>query len=1031
MERSNGKRRLIEWALTHHKLIVLLIGVLVAFGIYSLIVMPKNEFPTFTIRQGVVVGAYPGATTKEVEDQLTKPLERFIWTFKEVNKTKTYSLTKDGFVYVFVTLNDNVYKKDEFWSKFKIALSQFKSQLPPGVLALIANDDFGDTSALLITLESRDKTYRELESYLDKLEDRLRKNKAIANFRRYGVQKEQIGVYVSQEKSAAYGISNNLLLANIFTQGTTILSGRIDNGSVKVPLHISETYKSERELSQQVVYADPTGNILRLQDIATVKREYPKPSSYIENNGKKCVLLSLEMNSGNNIVKFGKDVNKILDQFESELPEDVDIYRITDQSKVVSDSVNNFLKELLIAIVAVILVTMVLLPLRVASVAAATIPISIFVSLGIFYSIGIELNTVSLAALIVTLGMIVDNSVVIIDCYLEYIDEGMDRWKAAVKSATEFFMSIFSATLAISITFFPFILTLSGIFKDFVKIMPVAMTVILMFSFIVAVMLVPYMQLVLITKGRIKRKNRRSLLEIVQSGYDKFINLCFSHIGRTLAIGAVVIIAGVILFANLPQRLMPVAERNQFAVEFSLPEGTTIEQTSAVADSMRRILAKDERVKSITTFIGASSPRFHTTYAPSLGGSNFAQFIVNTNGNRETIELLDEYSLKYENYFPQAIVRFRQLDYTEATYPVEVRLSGDNRQLLAKYADSVKSLMQEDKRLRVIKTSLLETTPGVNIELNSDESIRLGVNKTLASLSLAMRFGDGLPVTTLWEGDYPMKVMLKEEKSDSLGFQDLSNTYINSLIPGNNVPLRQIADIKPDWNSGQIQRRGGIETVSITADVARNENVNKMTKIVERGLKGINFPSEIDVSMGGSIERDNEVLPEIILGLIVAIIVIFMILLFHFKKNSLATLVIGSMVFSLPGTALGLWVMDKDMSLTAILGVVSLLGIIARNGIIMIDYAEELRKSGMAPRQAAISAASRRMRPIFLTSAAASMGVIPMILGGNPLWSPMGAVVCFGTIVSMLLIITILPILYYKIFQNAELITQPANSEEI
>lgn len=1031
MERSNGKRRLIEWALTHHKLIVLLIGVLVAFGIYSLIVMPKNEFPTFTIRQGVVVGAYPGATTKEAEDQLTKPLERFIWTFKEVNKTKTYSLTKDGFVYVFVTLNDNVYKKDEFWSKFKIALSQFKSQLPPGVLALIANDDFGDTSALLITLESRDKTYRELESYLDKLEDRLRKNKAIANFRRYGVQKEQIGVYVSQEKSAAYGISNNLLLANIFTQGTTILSGRIDNGSVKVPLHISETYKSERELSQQVVYADPTGNILRLQDIATVKREYPKPSSYIENNGKKCVLLSLEMNSGNNIVKFGKDVNKILDQFESELPEDVDIYRITDQSKVVSDSVNNFLKELLIAIVAVILVTMVLLPLRVASVAAATIPISIFVSLGIFYSIGIELNTVSLAALIVTLGMIVDNSVVIIDCYLEYIDEGMDRWKAAVKSATEFFMSIFSATLAISITFFPFILTLSGIFKDFVKIMPVAMTVILMFSFIVAVMLVPYMQLVLITKGRIKRKNRRSLLEIVQSGYDKFINLCFSHIGRTLAIGAVVIIAGVILFANLPQRLMPVAERNQFAVEFSLPEGTTIEQTSAVADSMRRILAKDERVKSITTFIGASSPRFHTTYAPSLGGSNFAQFIVNTNGNKETIELLDEYSLKYENYFPQAIVRFRQLDYTEATYPVEVRLSGDNRQLLAKYADSVKSLMQEDKRLRVIKTSLLETTPGVNIELNSDESIRLGVNKTLASLSLAMRFGDGLPVTTLWEGDYPMKVMLKEEKSDSLGFQDLSNTFINSLIPGNNVPLRQIADIKPDWNTGQIQRRGGIETVSITADVARNENVNKMTKIVESGLKGINFPSEIDVSMGGSIERDNEVLPEIILGLIVAIIVIFMILLFHFKKNSLATLVIGSMVFSLPGTALGLWVMDKDMSLTAILGVVSLLGIIARNGIIMIDYAEELRKSGMAPRQAAISAASRRMRPIFLTSAAASMGVIPMILGGNPLWSPMGAVVCFGTIVSMLLIITILPILYYKIFQNAELITQPANSEEI
>ena len=1020
MNNTRNKKGLIEWALEHHQIVILLVSILVAFGVIALLVMPKNEFPSFTINQGVVVGVYPGASSKEVEETLTIPLERFLWGFKEINRAKTYSQSKDGITYVYITLKDNVDDIESFWSKFKHSLSMFKSQLPTGVLALIANDDFGDTSALLITLESKDKTYRELESYLDELKCRLRKVDAIANFRRYGVQKEQIGIYVNQDKLASYGVNSSLIMTSLLSQSATVVSGTINNGNIKAPLHLSAPYKSENDIAGQIVYADPLGNIIRLKDIATVKREYPTPSSYIENNGKRCVLLSLEMNKGNNIVKLGKDVNKVLKEFKSDLPEDVNIYRITDQSVVVGDSVNNFLKELLIAIIAVILVIMVLLPMRVASVAASTIPITIFISLGLFFALGLELNTVTLAALILCLGMIVDNSVVIIDCYLEHIGNGMDRKKATILSAKEFFKSIFSATLAISITFFPFLFILNGMFKDFVFAFPWSISIILFLSLIIAVMLVPYMQHSLIKKGIVKKEGKRSLLDIVQKSYDKLVEKCFSHPKLTIGGSILFLIIGLWIFLLLPQRLMPVAERNQFAVEITLPEGSTLDQTKIIADSLRNILSQDKRVKSVTSFLGCGSPRFHIVYAPSVGGSNFAQFIVNTESNRATTELLDKYTAMYANYFPEANVRFKQLDFSEAAYPIEVRLTGDNMTNLIAARDSVVRKMSADSRLSLVHTNYLDPTPVVNINMNSDEANRLGITKSLAAINLAMRFGDGVPMATLWEGDYPLSVMLKDDNCDSLGFKDLGNTYIKSIIPQTNVPLRQVADISPDWNFGQIVRRNGVRTVSIQADVARGENVSKMTTEVDKMLTNLKLPDGITRSFGGALEKDNEALQLMIKGLLISILILFFILLFHFKKINLALLILASLTLSIPGTSIGLLIMGKDMSLTAILGIVSLMGIIARNGIIMIDYAELLRGEGLNAFQAAKFAAKRRMRPIFLTSAAASVGVIPMIISGSTLWSPLGSVVCFGTMISMILIITVLPVAYWLIFRGKD-----------
>jgi multidrug efflux pump subunit AcrB len=1013
----------IESVMHYKSIMLLLLVVIVAFGAYSLVVMPKNEFPVFTIRQGVVVGVYPGANTREVQEQLTKPLEKFLWGFKEIKKRKTYSETKDGMCYVFVELNDDVKNKDEFWSKFKIRLQQFKGNLPSGVLALIANDDFGDTSAMLITLESKDKTYRELHNYMTNLEDRLRTIPEVANLRVYGEQKEQIGVYIDRNRLSEYGLNTVTLLSSLASQGMTVTSGYVDDKKQDRPIHLQTPMNTENDVAQQIVYSDPKGNVIRLRDIATIKREYPDADTYIKNNGKKCMVLSLEMNAGNNIVQFGKNVKKILDEFKTTLPSDVNIYPITDQSNVVNSSIIEFLKELLIAICSVILVIMLLLPMRVASVAASTIPITIFISLAAFYSLGIELNTVTLAVLIVTLGMIVDNSIVIIDCYIEKIDAGMSRWHAASASAKEFFTSIFSATLAISITFFPFLITMKGMMYDFVKWFPLGMSIVLGISLLVAVFVVPWMQFTFIKKGLKKKenfaqKNRKSFMDYIQNYYNQFIVKCFAHPFITLGAGVGFIALGIVLFSLLPQKMMPRAERNQFAVEIYLPVGTAVERTAQVADSLRDMIKKDKRVVNVTTFYGMSSPRFQASYAPQLGGSNFAQFIVNTDNDHNTQDLLNKFTPMYSNYFEDAKVRMKELDYSDAISPIEIRFSGDDLTELHEVVDKVTQIMRKDSNLLLVRSNFEGSCPGLKIMMDNDEANRIGLNRSLLSMNLATRFGSGIPLTTVWEGDYPVPVMLKDNHAGLQQPDDLKNAMVSGILPGTNVPLRQIADVKPDWNEGMIVRRNGITTVSVMADIRRGVNLNKETDKILEQISATKLPTGVKMTAGGQRASDNEFNPQIYGGLCISVVIIFLILLLHFKNIRMSLLIMYSLSFSLVGLSIGMLIMKQDMGVTAILGIISLMGIIVRNGIIMIDYSEELRvKRHITAKHAALQAAQRRLRPIFLTSAAASMGVVPMVIQNSPMWGPMGTVVCFGTLISMLFIITMIPIGYWMIFR--------------
>jgi len=1022
MSRKTG---LIESAMRHHKIMFFFVGALIILGVYALWDMPKQEFPEFTIRQGVVVGVYPGATSAQVEEQLTKPLERFLFTYKEVRREKTYSMSRDGIVYVMVELEDDVKNKVEVWSKIKHGLSLFKMQLPSGVLAVIANDDFGDTSALLIALESDTRSYRELEHYAEILEDKLRRLKSASNLRKYGTQKEQISVYLDRDKLAVYGINYKLIATTLFTQGFTTSSGMIETGDANMPLYLAPVYDTEKEVAEQIIYSDPSGNIIRLKDVATIKKEYASPKSYTLNNGKRAIILSMEMREGFNIVKYGKDVDEILQEFSTIIPDDVSIERIADQPKVVKNSINSFLRDLVIAVIVVILVMMILFPFRTAVIASTTIPITIFITLGMMYLFNIPLNTVTLSVLIIVLGMIVDNSVVVIDGYLEYIEKGMSRWRAAALSARSYSGAIFLATLAICIVFFPLLLILTGIWHDFVLHFPWTFGIALFVSFILAMLYIPIMEYWLIKKKANTDEKKFNLSKVVQNVYNSVLDWTFSYPYVTIGTTVAIVIISFVAFFNLDMRMFPYADRDQFAVEIYLPNGTPVEETQSVADSLYNVLTKDERVASITSFIGMSSPRFQTTYAPNIGGENFAQFIVNTNSNEATVELLDKYTSKYQNHYPNAFIKFKQLEYSLTQNAMEVRLSGDDISELKNYADTLMEAFSEIDDLVWIHTNYEEPLPAMEINLNTTEASRLGVVRGLAELELTGYY-KGIPVGTVWEEDYPLSIVMKTAKeSDYDAPIRVEDKYISTIIPGVSVPLRQVADVKPVWNEGQIVRRNGVRTISIMADVKRGSNEGQAFSAIRTIMDdkiAPTLPHHISYEYGGIYEGDREVIPMITKAIAVAIGLFFLLLLLNFMKMSVALTALLSLLLVIPGMVFGLWITGTPLSLTGLLGLIGLFGITIRNAIILFEHAENLRTKERVPaKTAAYEAGKRRMVPILLTSMTTAIGIIPMIISKSSLWSPTGITIFWGTIFGMILLVLTLPVLYWKLFDRVKI----------
>ncbi len=1009
----------VRASLRHPQVTLVLTAMLFAVGLHALLTMPRREDPKITIRTGLVSAIYPGATAEQVEKQVTHKIEERLFRFEEVRKAKTYSTSRNDAVIINVELEDWVRDADKFWAKLRHDMNELRAkELPPGVRGPIVNSDFGDTVAVLMAVRGNGYGYRELKDYSTRIEDELRTIRAVSKIKRYGEQKEEIVISSSLERISQYGI-NPLSVINALQQRNLIeYGGKFDAGQAAVPIRTANLFQTEDQIRRVMIGASPTGQPIYIGDLGQVERRYQDPEFLTRFNGEHCLMVSVEMQEGNNIVDFGKAIREKIEHVRTLLPPDLKLDLLADQPRVVDERISSFIHEFGIAIAAVILVTVLLLPFRVAVIAALAIPVTVAITFGVMNALRIELHQVSISALIVVLGMVVDDAIVIADNYVELLDRGASREDAAWRSATELAVPVLTATLTIIASFLP-LLMLSGSVGEFISALPIAVAVSLGSSFFVAMLLTPLLCRFFIHQGLHSHeedddspKKKFSVLDVMQSVYNWAITYAMRHKSSAVVLGVLAVLGGVGAMRLVPEQFFPSAERDQFVVDVWMPEGSRIEATDGVLKRIEGNLGTDKFVTSYASFLGSSAPRFYYNVNPEPTTANYGQLLVNTNAVKGTPEFVEELRHRLARLCPEARVIVKELQQGNIVQaPVEVRLAGDDLVELKSKGRQVEDILRGIPGSTFVHNDYREDSYQLKVNLNEEVANRLGLTNVMISKLLAGSF-KGAPVTTFWEGDRGVDVTLRLDPSRRQSYDNVRNAYVTSLITGAHVPLRQVAELAPDWEPSRIVRRNGIRTLTVRSFADHGVLASSILKAAKPRIEALPLQPGYRILYGGEAENQQETFGEMVKALQVSLLAIYLILLFQFRSTWEPLIVMASIPLALLGAAVGLIVTRNPFGFTAFVGVASLSGVVVRNAIILVDYINDRLKHGVELEQAALEAGERRLRPIFLTTMAAAVGVVPMILSGSSLWSPLASVIAVGLLFSMFFTLVVVPVLF-------------------
>jgi multidrug efflux pump subunit AcrB len=996
---------------------ITLVAMIFLAGVVSLLKMPRREDPKITIRAGLVMASYPGATAEQVEAQVTRKIEERLFRFAEVKKRKTFSTSRDGMVIVQIELEDWVSDPDQFWSKLRHDMNELKArELPSEVAGISVDGDFGDTVAQLIAVSGPRYGYRELKDYAGRIEDALRTIPATSKIKRYGEQREQIEVQTSLARLSQYRVTPGQIVNALQKQNLVEYAGSIETERGDVPLQTTGLFQREEQVRRLMVDVSPlTGQPVYLGDFTDVRRRYEDPESFVRVNGSAALMLSVEMQDGGNVVEFGEAVKAKLAEVRRTLPPDLAVTLVADQPRVVEERISHFDREFLIAILAVVLVTMVLLPWRVATIAAVAIPVTIAITFAALDAVGVELHQVSIAALIVVLGMVVDDAIVIADNYVELLDHGVSRMDAAWRSASDLAAPVLAATLTIIASFLP-LAWLSATTGEFIRALPITVAVSLLCSYVVAMLLTPLLAYAFIKTGLRPHaqvsKSRFSPLDAMERLYDWAIRRAMPRKTLTLAAGVGAFVAGIVLMGAVGDRFFPLAERDQFVIDVWLPEGARIGATDDAVRRIEQVVSKTHGVTDVASIVGAGAPRFYYAISPELSTPSYAQLIVNTTSPEATPEIARELSRTLPAAAPEAHVMVKELQ-QGATYgaPVEVRITAADLDTLRTLAARVRRVFERTPGAIDITTDFRDDTYRLAVTVDQEAASRVGLTSAAISRHLAGGF-EGAPVSTFWEGSRAVDIALRLDEGERRRFDDIEEMYVTSEMSGMRVPLKQVASLTPVWGPSRIVHRNGLRTITVRSRAADGVLASSVLASARAAIDTMSLPAGASIAYGGEYENQHDTEGEMHVALGISLVLIFLILLLQFRSIRLPLVVMASIPLSVVGAVLGLVLTHNPFSFTAFLGVIGLMGLVVRNAIILVDYMNVEIAAGVALEQAAMDAGRRRLRPIFLTTMAAAAGVLPMIISGSSMWAPLASVLAMGLITSMVFTLIVVPVLY-------------------
>ncbi|MGE4283661.1 MAG: efflux RND transporter permease subunit [Clostridia bacterium] len=1025
---------MIKWSIEHKSIIMLLTLVILVCGAFSYIAMERQENPTIAAPFAAIKCVYPGASPEDIEKLIIKPIEDKIREFSDIKRIESFSMDSIGIVKV--TLKDISDEEiDKAWEEIKEDLDTVKSELPLNAQEPMIETDLASTYGIIMGLTSQDYTYEDLSNVANKLKDQLIKDPGVKAVDIDGEIDEEVHINLDMIKLEQYGVSPTSISTAIKARNINIPGGNLIIDKVKVPVQISGEYKDIQEVENTIVaVSTETGAPIYLKNVADVVQKQEKKEIFASVNNEKALLIGVKYMDEQNMVAIEKRLNTIIDQFKAnQLYENMELIELTDQADFVKNAISLFENNLISAVLLVIAVVIVTMGVRSAVVVSFPIPIVVAMVFIYMYFSGIPLHQVSIASLIISLSLLVANGIVANDNINVYMDKGKDRLTSCIKGIEEVKIPILTSTLTTIASFLPLAM-MQGSAGKFAKSLPILVSLALLASYITSLTVIPVTGYKLLDPKEKNIDGKSLKVKITKAlKVDGFLKGVLNTYGSILVLALkapriiILFFVGVLILSlsvipTLGVQLFPPVERDQYVIDVTVKDGSDVEKTEKTVAMIGDLLEKDKSVSDFACKVGDGMLKYYITFTPNDLASNKAQFLVN--GDRSEVGRIEkELSAKV----PGALVNIKQLETAvPVTYPVQIRISGNETSELRRMAEEIKNKVFNTPGVKILEDNYGYDSYKLNVEINEEKSNMVGITNYDVASTVRMAV-NGLEVSELKNENIEkdsLPIIIKIPDQQKKDRDILDNIFLTSQVTNKNIPINQIAEIETKSSLNKIVRRNAKRTITIGMFVETGYSSNNVLESCEEILKDYELPDGYTIEFGGEDEERNDAFDSMKIPAIVAIAIIYLILVMQFGDLTGPLIIMGTIPLSFIGVIWGLKWMGYPIGFMALLGAISLMGVVVNNGIVLLDYIKLLVKESDDTKEAIVEACKMRLRPIIIGMITTVISLIPLARSGGALWAPMATSIIFGMLISSILTLFVIPCAYFVIEAKKDKIRQ-------
>ncbi|HIF5540476.1 TPA: multidrug efflux RND transporter permease subunit VmeV [Vibrio parahaemolyticus] len=1006
------KNKVISWLF----IVILAIG-----GVTSFLELGRLEDPAFTIKDAMIVATYPGATSKEVEEELTYPLEKEIRKLPYIDRIT--STSSNGMSQIMVSMKMD-YGPDELpqiWDEMRRKINDLQPTLPQGVQSLQIIDDFGDVYGVMLMLTGDDYDYVELKRYADHLRREIELVDGVGKVDIAGDQQEMLFVEISLDRLASLNLDMNVVSGLLNQQNNVVSAGEVMVNGESLVIRPSGTLNTVQALENLIIHGRDTGNLIRLKDVATITRGIQeKPGNMILFNGKKAINIGISFASGVNVVEVGERLNAELSSLESIKPAGLDMSYFYNQAQEVDDSVKAFVISLAEAVAIVIIVLLFTMGLRSGVIIGVVLLLTVFGTFILMNYNNIELHRISLGALIIALGMLVDNAIVVVEGILVGLKKGRTKVQAAVDIVKQTQWPLLGATV-IAITAFAPIGLSQDATGEFMGSLFWVLCFSLFLSWVTAITLTPFLADLLLKEEEEKDTNGededpyKGWLFVVFGALLKF-SLRFRWM--TVAAMVALLVGAVIAFGNVKQQFFPPSNTPMFYVDMWMPEGTDIRQTTKQAEKVESYIRQQDDIDFVSVSIGQGLQRFALTYQPEKSYEAYAQFQVRTTDRDNMFKLLHKLDDNLAKTFDEPTFQFKLMEFGPSpASKIEARITGPDPKVLRELAVQVEDILHTDPGARNIRHDWRERTKELVPVFNESKARRLGISKEDLSSTLQMAFG-GSTFGVLRDGTHTLPIMMRLPEAERVDFESLQNVKIWSPSLQTYIPVDQIIDgVELDWSEPLIQRRDRKRTLTVLADhdVLSDDTAASLFARVQPKVMALHIPEGYEITWGGEYESSKDAQEGLFGSLPMGYLLMFIITILLFNSIKKPLVIWFTVPLSIIGVAFGLLTTNMPFSFTAFLGLLSLSGMILKNGIVLLDQINLELESGKDPYLAIVDSAISRVRPVSMAALTTILGMIPLVF--DAFFGSMAITIMAGLGFATVLTLIVVPVMFAILFR--------------